>query len=81
MQLLELQAKEFEQRETKLKRMHESMLKAVREGSNQNGRQSLTSDQALKEEFEETIGQQQTKMDAMKDQIKQFKFQQENMSL
>lgn len=37
-QLLELQAKEFEQREGKLKRMHESMLKAVQEGSNQNGR-------------------------------------------
>ena len=33
-QLLELQAKEFEQREAKLKRMHESMLKAVQEGSN-----------------------------------------------
>jgi hypothetical protein len=57
-QLLELQAKEFEQREGKLKRMHESMLKAVQEGSNLHGRQSISSDQALKEEFEETIGQQ-----------------------
>ena len=33
-QLLELQAKEFGQREEKLKRMHESMLKAVQEGTN-----------------------------------------------
>ena len=36
-QLLELQAKEYEQREIKLKRMHESMLKAVQDG-NHNAR-------------------------------------------
>jgi len=33
-QLLELQTKEFEQREEKMKQMHEAMLKAVQDGAN-----------------------------------------------
>ena len=54
-----MQAREFDSREAKLKRMHESMLKAVQEGGHQSsaGKASISSDQATKEEYEEMLAQ------------------------
>ena len=52
-----MQAREFDSREAKLKRMHESMLKAVQDGGHQSsaGKVSISSDHGAKEEYEEIV--------------------------
>lgn len=54
-----MQAREFDSREAKLKRMHESMLRAVQDGGHQSsaGKVSISSDHGAKEEYEEIMAQ------------------------
>ena len=78
-----MQAREFDSREAKLKRMHESMLKAVRDGGQQSsaGKKSIFSDQGAKEEYEETIAQKSNEISTMKDKLREQEYQYQNLSL
>ena len=78
-----MQAREFDSREAKLKRMHESMLKAVRDGGHQSsaGKASISSDLGAKEEYEEMLAQKSDEILAMKDKLRDKDYQYQNLSL
>jgi len=81
-QLLELQAKEFEQREEKLKRMHESMLKAVQEGTGERSGlrgadgtpESSDESRQVREEYEEIRQTSMKKIKELEDKLKESQY-------
>ena len=82
-QLLELQAREHEQNQIKMKQMHESMLNAVRqEGSGHKNSNSMSSAmEQIRDEYEEKLAAQSKEIQMLRDQLKEKDYDYQNVSL
>ena len=82
-QLLELQAREHEQNQIKMKQMHESMLNAVKqEGSGHKNSNSMSSAmEQIRDEYEEKLAAQSKEIQMLRDQLKEKDYDYQNVSL